>query len=146
MKDHLRKMLDAVVAGDTEAAQASFHKYVVGKSKAVFEMGSPIVKATGGKYKTPVGGEGKKDPKSEQGKKEHHTTSSDEIKAGGKSADDPKGAKTSSEVTSTMTKASKEEIKAGGESAAEPKKAPGAKEVKDTVKKAAEPDITGKKS
>lgn len=146
MKDHLRKMLDAVVAGDSEAAQASFHDYVVDKSKNVFEMGSPIVKATSGECKEPVGGDGKKDPKSAQGKKDHKTTAKDEIKAGGESADDPKGAKTSSEVTSTMSKASKEDIKKNGESAADPTKAKGSKEVKDTVKKAAEPDITNKKS
>ncbi len=139
MKDHLRKMLDAVVAGDSEAAQASFHNYVVGKSKAVFEMKSTD-------DLDPVGGEGKKDPKSEQGRKEHNTTEKDEIKASGESADDPKGAKTSAEVTGTMSKAAKADIKKNGESAAEPKKAPGAKEVKDTVKKASDTDITNKKS
>ncbi len=139
MKDHLRKMLDAVVARDSDAAQASFHDYVVSKSKAVFEM-----KTTDDL--NPVGGEGTKDPKDAKGKTDVRTTKKDEIKAGGESADEPKKAKSSAEVTGTMSKAAKQEIKASGESADDPKKAPGSKEVKDTLKKASDTDITDKKA
>ena len=138
MKDHLRKMLDAIVADDKEAAKSAFHEYTVSKSKNVFEMSTD-------QAPDPVGGEGKKDPKNEHGKKEHNTTAKDEVKASGEAKSDPKAAKTSKEVTGTLSKASKEDIKKNGESAADPTKAKGSKEVKATVVSAAKPDITSKK-
>lgn len=134
-RQHLRKMLDAIIAKDEDTAKAAFHDYVVDRSKGIMEMD----------VSKPAGGEGKSDPKKAQGstdvKSSMKKTADQEIDKKGEAKDDPKQAKGEDMVKKTMKKTGDEEIPKKGESADDPKKAKGDAAVKGTLKKTADAEI-----
>lgn len=134
-RQHLRKMVDAIIAKDEDTAKDAFHDYVVNRSKSILEMD----------VSQPAGGEGHSDPKKAQSshdvKASMKKTADQEIKKQGEAKDDPKAAKGEEMVKSTMKKTAGEEIKKSGESYDDPKAAKGEEAVKSTLKKAGEQEI-----
>jgi len=137
-RQHLRKMLDAIINEDMDTAKTAFHDYVVNRSKTILEMDCC----------DPVGGTGTADPKSAKGssdvKASMSKTAKDEIAKKGEAKADPKAAKGSKDVKSTMKRG--KAIPKKGEAKSDPKAAKGSKDVEGTMKKADDKNITGKKN
>ncbi len=133
-RQHLRKMLDALINEDTDTAKSAFHDYVVNRSKVILEMDCC----------DPVGGDGKKDPKAAPGDKGVKATmaktAKEDINASGEAKADPKAAPGDKSVKASIKDG--KEIPKSGEAKADPKAAKGANEVKATLKKAADAKVT----
>lgn len=108
-RQHLRKMLDAIISEDVDTAKAAFHDYVVNRSKDILEGACDPCNTK------PAGGEGKADPKAAKGdagvKATMAKTGKEEIPKKGEAKPDPKAAKGDAGVKATMAKTAKEEIK-----------------------------------
>lgn len=134
-RQQLRRMLDAIISKDEDAAKSAFHDYVVDRSKSILEMD----------VSKPAGGEGHSDPKKAPGstdvKSSMKKTADAEIDKKGESKDDPKSAKGEAAVKATMAKTGKDEIAKKGESKSDPKSAKGEAAVKATLAKAGKDEI-----